>query len=145
MPVGQRIGNAVIRAILATPGLATLAGKRLVTLYVVGISSGKRYSIPVAYLPDGDALLIGTPFKWGRNLRTGHSVDLRLKGRLRTADVQVFSREADVVRHLDAICRANAMYAKSNGIRRGSDGTPDPGDLRDSWARGTRVFRLSPR
>ena len=26
------------------------------------------------------ALLVGTPFGWARNLRTGEAVDLRLKG-----------------------------------------------------------------
>ena len=59
---GQRLVNLLVRGLLRTPGMCRIAGSRLVTLYVVGHKSGRRYSIPVAYtLRDGD-LLIGTSF-----------------------------------------------------------------------------------
>jgi len=54
--------------------LSRAAGRRLITLYVVGRKSGKRYSVPVAYTRDGDTLVVGTPFAWARNLRTGEPV-----------------------------------------------------------------------
>src|SRR4051794_40081319 len=67
----QGFTNRIIRTLLATPLLARAIGKKLVTLYVVGRKSGKRYTVPVAYTPDDHAMLIGTQFAWARNLRTG--------------------------------------------------------------------------
>src|SRR3954451_21531280 len=76
--------NRLVRALLRTPLICRLIGKRLITVYVVGRSSGRHYAVPVAYTQADGALLIGTPFGWGRNLRTGVPVDIRLKGRRRS-------------------------------------------------------------
>ncbi len=142
---GQRFANGLVRALLATPGIARLVGTRLVTLYVIGRKSKRRYAIPVAYLLDGDDLLIGTPFGWGRNLRSGEPIQLRLKGRLRSADVHVDTAEPEVVRGYAHMARANPAFAKFNRIRLGKDGAPDHDDLRQAWLGGARVIRLSPR
>src|ERR1700735_3564729 len=77
----QRLGNRVVRGLLRTPLLCRLAGSRLVTLYIVGRKSGRHYTVPVAYTRSEGDLLIGTPFGWGRNLRTGEAVALRPPGR----------------------------------------------------------------
>lgn len=44
-------------------------------------------TVPVASTRHHGILFIGTPFAWGRNLRTGEPVDIRLKGQRRPADV----------------------------------------------------------
>jgi hypothetical protein len=75
----QRAVNLLVRAMLRTPGLAQFIGDRLVTLYVIGRKTERRYAIRVAYVLDGDRLLIGTSFGWCRNLRTGDPIELRLK------------------------------------------------------------------
>src|ERR1700685_2668182 len=92
----EGLANRVGRGLLRTPLLSRAVGSKLVTLYIMGRKSGRRYTIPVAYTRDEGDLLIGTPFSWGRNLRTGEPVELRLKGRRRTADVRVYTGEADV-------------------------------------------------
>src|ERR1700677_994721 len=94
---GQRVVNLLVRGLLRTPGPAAVVGGRLVILYVVGRASGRRYSVPVAYLAEGNDLLIGTSSRWGRNLRTGGTVAIRLKGKRRQADVQVSEKEPEVV------------------------------------------------
>jgi hypothetical protein len=73
----QRLANSVVRALLRAPLIGPAMGGRLVTLFLVGRRSGRHYDIPVAYTLDGQDLLIGTPFGWGRNLRTGEPADLR--------------------------------------------------------------------
>lgn len=83
---GQRLVNLVVRGLLRTPGLSALIGTRLLTLYVVGRKSGRRYPIPVAYLADCDDLLLGTSAGWRLNLRSGQPVAVRLKGKHRWAD-----------------------------------------------------------
>jgi hypothetical protein len=141
----QGLANTVVRALLRTPLIGSAMGGRLITLYLVGRKSGKHYEIPVAYTRDGKDLLIGTPFGWGRNLRTGEPVDVLLKGKRRTADVLVITDETGVTAHYATMARDNRQFAKFNKIGLGPDGTPDPADLRAAWAAGARGFRLTPR
>ena len=79
----QGLVNLAVRGLLRTPGLSRIIGSRLVTLYVAGRQSGRRYTVPVSYLAHGDDLLIGTSSGWARNLRTGEPVAFRFKGKIR--------------------------------------------------------------
>ena len=142
---GQRLVNLVVRALLQTPGLSRVVGSRLVTLYVVGRKSKRRYAIPVAYLLQGDDLLIGTSSAWIRNLRTHEPVAIRLKGRLRRADIQTYTQQTDVVFAYAHMARINPTFAKFNKIRVNEDGEPDSHDLELAWLGGARVIRLTPR
>jgi deazaflavin-dependent oxidoreductase (nitroreductase family) len=141
----QGLANRIVRVLLSTPLVCLAIGRRLVTLYVVGRKSGRRYTIPVAYTRLGDELLIGTPFGWGRNLRTGEPVTIRLKGRRRPADVRVISDEPGVVEAYATMARDNHNFANFNKISLSDDGTPDPADLHEAWAAGARAFVLTPR
>jgi hypothetical protein len=141
----QGLANTVVRALLRTPLIGSAMGGRLITLYLVGRRSGKHYEIPVAYTRDGKDLLVGTPFGWGRNLRSGEPIDILLKGKRRTADVQVITDEAGVTAHYAAMARDNRQFAKFNKIALDAAGNPDPADLRAAWAAGARGFRLTPR
>jgi hypothetical protein len=141
----QSVGNRIVRGMLRTPLLGRLAGSRLVTLYIVGRKSGRRYTIPVAYTRSDGDLLIGTSFGWGRNLRTGEPVAIRLKGRRRLADVEVFTDEEGVTDAYGVMCRDNRTFAKFNHVGLDAAGDPDPGDLHLAWAAGARAFRLTPR
>jgi deazaflavin-dependent oxidoreductase (nitroreductase family) len=138
----QNVGNAIVRGLLSTPGIASGIGKRLITLYVVGRKSGKHYSVPVAYTTHDGALLVGTPFGWGKNLRTGEPLEVRYLGKRRTADVEVVKDETGVVALYDLICRANRQFASFNKVRIDAAGNPDATDLRAAWEHGARVFKL---
>jgi deazaflavin-dependent oxidoreductase (nitroreductase family) len=125
--------------------VSRLVGSRLVTVYVVGRKSGRRYAVPVAYTRHEEDLLIGTSFGWGRNLRTGEAVAIRLKGRRRLADVRVLAEEQDVVGAYAIMVRDNHNFAKFNSIGLDAGGNPVPADLHMAWAAGARAFRLTPR
>ena len=141
----QGAANRVVRVLLRTPLVCRLMGRLLVTVYVVGRKSGTRYIVPVAYTRDGDGLLIGTPFGWARNLRTGTPVSIRLKGRLRQADVEVTTDEAGVVAAFAVMAKDNRNFASFNKIGFDASGNPEPGDLHLAWAAGARAIRLTPR
>ena len=141
----QRLGNRIVRGLLRTPLVGRIAGSRLVILYIVGRKSGRRYTIPVAYTRSEGDLLIGTPFGWSRNLRTGDAVAIRLKGRRRLADVQVLADEAGVVSAYAIMASDNHNFAKFNKIGLDAAGHPNPDDLHLAWAAGARAFRLTPR
>jgi deazaflavin-dependent oxidoreductase (nitroreductase family) len=139
----QGAANRVVRGLLRIPLVSRGIGRKLITLYVVGRKTGKRYPVPVAYTRHEGTLLFGTPFGWGRNLRTGEPVEVRFKGRRRTADVQVFTDEAEVVRDYAVIARDNHNFATFNKIGFDADGNPDPADLHLAWAAGARAVRLT--
>jgi len=139
----QGVANRLVRGLLRTPLVSRGIGKRLLTVYAVGRKSGKRYAVPVAYTPHDGVLLVGTPFRWARNLRTGEPVDVRFMGRRRTADVVVLTDEAAVVADYAVIARDNPNFARFNGIGLDAHGNPDPADLRRAWQAGARVLRLT--
>jgi deazaflavin-dependent oxidoreductase (nitroreductase family) len=139
----QGLANRVVRGLLRTPLLCRAVGSRLITIYVVGRKSGVHYAIPVAYTRHGGALLVGTPFGWGRNLRTGEAVDIRLKGKRRRADVVVVTDEAGVVENYAVMASDNRQFAKFNKISVDA-GVPNPSDLHLAWAAGARAFRFTP-
>jgi hypothetical protein len=141
----QSLVNKVMRGLLRVPLLSRLIGKRIVVLDIVGRKSGAHYSIPVVYTRHEGKILVCTPFAWGRNLRTGDRIAIRLAGRLVPADVEAFADEADVVKYYTVMCRDNHGYAKFNRVGIRPDGTPDPGDLQLAWTYGGRAFLLSPR
>lgn len=141
----QGLANRVTRTLLATPLLSRMIGRRLVTLYVVGRRSGRRMTIPVAYTRHEGALLVGTPFAWGRNLATGEPIEIRYLGRRRPADVEAYTSEADVVRLYAVMAEDNRQFAAFNRIGMTTAHQPDPEDLRLAWAAGARAFRLTPR
>jgi deazaflavin-dependent oxidoreductase (nitroreductase family) len=141
----QALVNRVTRGLLRAPLLSRLVGSKLVTLYVVGRKSGRRYTVPVAYTTDQGDLLIGTPFGWGRNLRTGEAVTIRLRGRRRMADVRVIADEPGVVDAYGLMARDNRNFASFNKIGFDASGDPVPADLHQAWAAGARAFRLTPR
>lgn len=140
----QDLVNRIVRGLLRTPVVSRLAGRRIVTLYVTGRKTGRRYAVPVAYTRHEGDLLIGTPFGWGRNLRTGEPVTIRFKGRRRLADVLVLTEEQQVVDAYAVMARDNHAFAKFNDIGFDSAGNPVPADLRLAWAAGARAFRLTP-
>jgi deazaflavin-dependent oxidoreductase (nitroreductase family) len=141
----QKVANRIVRTLLRTPGISSDMGKRLVIINVTGRKTGKRYSVPVAYTRHEGSLLVGTPFAWARNMRTGEPVEVILRGRRQQADVQVITDPDGVVAAYDVICRDNRRFARFNNIRIDADGTPAPGDLRAAYASGARAYRLSPR
>jgi hypothetical protein len=139
----QTVVNWVIRGVLRTPLLCRLAGSRLITIYLVGRKSGKRYTIPVAYTRDNEHLLVGTPFRWGRNLRTGEPVQIRVKGKLSLVEVEVIGDEAAVVDHYARMSRDNHQFARFNKIGFDGAGNPRLADLHSAWAHGARVYRFT--
>jgi hypothetical protein len=135
--------NKVIRGMLHVPGVSKGMGGSLLTVYVTGRKSGRQYSVPVAYTRHDGALLIGTPFAWGRNLRTGEPVEILLQGRRRTADVEVYSGEPEVTKAYTVLCKDKKTFANFNKISFGANGEPNAEDLHAAWAAGARAFRLT--
>lgn len=141
----QPLVNRLIRGLVRTPLLCRLVGKRLITVYLVGRKSGRRYAVPVAYTRRDGSLLVGTQFVWVRNLRTGEPVYIRLAGKRRPADVRVVADETGVVEYFALMARDNHAFARFNKIGLDERGDPRREDLHLAWAAGARVAVLTPR
>ena len=76
----QKLVNVLIRGLLRAPLLSLVAGKRLITVYVVGRRTGRHYAVPVAYTRHDGSLLVASQFAWVRNLHSGDPVEIRLGG-----------------------------------------------------------------
>jgi deazaflavin-dependent oxidoreductase (nitroreductase family) len=109
--------NTIVSALVRSPLHALLGDTMLIT--VTGRKSGVKYTTPVGFYRDGDALwvLSRRDRTWWRNLRGGACVMLHLHGR----DMEGFAeavldeeavagRVADYVRHIP-------MAARSLGVR----------------------------
>ncbi|MDT7745486.1 MAG: hypothetical protein QOE59_4564, partial [Actinomycetota bacterium] len=107
----QAAVNRIVRALLRVPLLNRVVGGRLIVIEVVGRRSGTRYEVPVAYTRDGPDLLVGTPFAWGRNLRSGEPVTILLQGRRRSAAVTAITDEPGVTEAYATMARDNAQFA----------------------------------
>ena len=140
----QNLVNAFTRAALNTPGVAKGIGRRLILLYVFGRNSGKRYSIPIAYMAHDGKVLIGTQFGWVRNLRTGDPIQVRYKGRLRSADVEVVEDENRVAELYTLMCRDNRAFAKFHAIGFDSAGEPEADAVQAAVRQGARAILLTP-
>lgn len=106
----QRPVNRIVRGLLRAPLLCRLVGKRLLVVYLVGRKTD--YAVPVAYTRANGNLLVGSPFSWIRNLRTGERVVIRLQGRQRPADVQVLTEQTEVIEHLALMARENHQFCE---------------------------------
>jgi deazaflavin-dependent oxidoreductase (nitroreductase family) len=144
LPV-QGLVNRLVQGLSRVPLVSRLIGRNLIILYVVGRKSGKRYTVPVAYTRHDGALLVGSAFGWGRNLRSGEPIEVRYLGKRRPVDVVVVSDEDGVVADYAVIARANHHFGAFNNVGYDADGNPEPADLHRAWAAGARVFRLAPR
>ncbi|MEZ0108447.1 deazaflavin-dependent oxidoreductase (nitroreductase family) [Catenulispora sp. EB89] len=140
----QGLVNALTRAALSTPGVAKGIGRRLILLYVFGRRSGKRYAIPIAYMEHDGKVLIGTQFGWSRNLRTGDPIQVRYKGKLRSADIEVVEDPDRVAELYTLMCRDNHAFAKFHNIGFDSAGTPDAAAVREAVRLGARAILLTP-
>lgn len=136
--------NRFMRILLRTPLISRGIGSRLLTITVVGRKSGTTYIIPVSYTRHENYLLVGTVAKkWVSNLRPGVPVEIRVRGKLRSADQVVLRDEANVIELFDIIARDNHTNAKFSGIGFNPDGSPNQADLHQAWELGAAVIRFS--
>lgn len=140
----QGLVNAFTRAALSTPGVAKGIGRKLILLYVFGRKSGKRYAIPIAYMEHDGKVLIGTQFGWSRNLRTGDPIQVRYKGQLRSAEVEVVEDDERTAELYALMCQDNHAFAKFHNIGFDAAGVADPEAVREAVKLGAKAILLTP-
>lgn len=89
-----RVFNPIVVAILRSPAHRLLSGA-LLLLTVTGRRSGRTFTFPVMYAPDGDDLLVFVGMheekQWWRNLRGGAQVTVRVRGHEEARDAELLT------------------------------------------------------
>lgn len=116
--------NHIILGLLHSP-FHRLLGKSTIALQVRGAKSGKRYTLPVNYIRDGDDLLITSMRSrtWWRNLRLLPTVQLTLHGKSYIATAHLFETPADVQHFLQHLFHLAPTYARYFGVDSTSQAT----------------------
>jgi hypothetical protein len=106
--------NPFVSTILRSP-LHRVLSSSVLLLTFTGRKTGKRFTIPVGYTPEGDTLTLFSSKSWYKNLRGGSPVVVHLRGRGRTGLAEVIEdREAE----LEAAERLIAKYGLKGAGRR---------------------------
>lgn len=121
--------NSFMRLVLRSP-LHWLASGSTLLLDVQGRKSARRYTIPVSYVQQSNSVTCCTSAKWSswwRNLRSGDTLTLRLKGRVEQGNVQVLIDDsADKRARLKAFLMQFPGTAARYGVQHDSQGQLDP-------------------
>jgi deazaflavin-dependent oxidoreductase (nitroreductase family) len=133
--------NVPIKFILRLP-FQTPLSRRLMLLSFTGRKTGRAYTIPVSYVQQGDTLLVPGGGAWERNLETGRSVRVMLRGVERAARVKVVKEANEVEQLVTEMMAANPALAGFIGVPRRSDGRPDRSRLGEALRAGFAVVRL---
>ena len=88
----QKLYNPLVIWLLRSP-LHSLVDKHTMLITVIGCKSGKRYTFPVSYIPDGETLLVISQRDrtWWKNLRNGAQVTVFLQGHALQARGETFT------------------------------------------------------
>jgi hypothetical protein len=133
--------NPAFRLILGSPLHGLMSGALLV-LSFRGRKSGKVYSVPVAYVQNGDQLMIATDSKWWKNLTGGASVQLRLRGQKREGHADVITSVEGLQTAFSHMLKHSPMLGQIVGLGQAADGTALPADVIAAHARGFVVVQI---
>jgi len=106
-------------------------GRLAITLYLLRHKSGRKYSLPVNYVRDGDLLYITSSRdrRWWRNLRGGAPVTVRLRRRNILAEGIVIEECGGVMENLKRFFQIGPQFANYFNVRLDANGKPDEKDI----------------
>jgi hypothetical protein len=117
--------NPIVSAILKSPFHGLLSDS-VMLLTFSGRKTGKRYSVPVGYIPDGDRFTVISVHRWWPNLRGGKPLTVRLRGREYSAHSEVMEDSTSVVQEVDRLVDRFGLGGASRRIGVALDITPPP-------------------
>ena len=122
----QKLYNPIVILLLRSP-LHSLMDKSTILITFTGRKSGKKYTVPVSYVRDGDTLLIISQKEhtWWKNLRGGAQVSLFMKGRFLNARGVTFTDTETIANKLLLVLQQFPRYQKRIHIKLDADGQPE--------------------
>jgi hypothetical protein len=131
--------NVPMRILLRLPFPTPLGGSLMLVSFT-GRKTGKQYTQPVSYVPDGDTLLTPGGGKWKLNLREGEPVRIRLRGREVLARPELIEDVNEVERFLRLMMAVNPRVTAFVPVL-GADGQIDRSKVETAFVYGFRIVR----
>jgi deazaflavin-dependent oxidoreductase (nitroreductase family) len=122
----QKLYNPVVIWLLHSP-LHSLMDKSTILITFTGRKSGKKYTVPVSYMRDGDMLLMISQreHSWWKNLRGGAQVTLYMQGHASKARGEVFTDAETVANKLLLLLQQFPRYQRLIHIKLVANGQPE--------------------
>lgn len=133
--------NPLAKRILRSP-LHSIMSRRLLLITFTGRKTGRRFTTPVAYMRQGDVLLIGAGGSWWKNLRDGGPTPVRVRGRDYVGVTEIVRDEAGIFEAYQEILAHNPTQARFMDVRIDPNGQPNADDLRQALQRRSAVVRI---
>lgn len=136
--------NPFVIFILKSP-LHSYFSKSTLLLEFEGRKTGKRYSLPVSYVQDGDDFVVLSLKKrqWWKNLENGAPFTARVRGRKFPATAEVYRAVPDVAREIGIYVSEIQWLAKHIDVHFDNDNKPVQADL-EKTAEKRVVIRIHP-
>ncbi len=124
------IGNAFMQALMRSP-LHPMLDSSILLITVTGKSSGKKYTLPVNYVRQGDKLILTSlrSRTWWRNLRGGAEVQVVLKGKETRTRATVIETDQEAAAALAEYLRLVPQYARYFHVGLDANKEPLPEDI----------------
>jgi len=129
-PTVPQYVNELVKVMLRSP-LHGLLSKHRMLLTFTGRKSGKRYTIPLSYVQEGETIFCITGHSsWWRNLRGGVQVSVMLKGQAHDGMAQaIVDDPAVIMQGLQKLLQAIPGDAKYHAVKLDLKGQPDTEDM----------------
>lgn len=118
------IVNPTMKALLRSP-MHRLLSHAMMILIFNGRKSGKRYTIPVGYLQEGNKLYLFSHANWAKNFIGGAPVAIRLRGELVRGTARVTHNPVLIDRFVQHMRqeRGEAMAQRMGVLKQKPDGS----------------------
>ncbi len=139
----QKLYNPLVIWLLRSP-LHSLVDQHTMVITVTGRRSGKRYTLPVSYVCDGETLLVISQKDrtWWKNLRKGAPVTVLLQGHALQARAETFT-DPDMAAHiLLLILQQVPTYQRLLHVPLNSTGQPENPEALKRLAQGHVIVHM---
>lgn len=120
MKLAQTLMNAVPVAVLRSP-LHRVMSARYALLRMHGRRSGRRITVPVAYVRDRGRIVLSTDSPWRPNASGGRSVQMLVRGRWHTGTAHRVVDRPEANRLLQRLVHEVPGYARPAGLAGADD------------------------
>ena len=140
----QKLYNPLVIWLLRSP-MHSLVDKQTMVITVTGRKSGRRYTLPVSYVRDGETLLVISQrdHKWWKNLQNDAPATVLLQGHSLQARGETFTDTDLAANILLHILRQAPAYQRLLQVRLDAAGQPEHPEALTHLAQNNVVIRLS--
>jgi deazaflavin-dependent oxidoreductase (nitroreductase family) len=139
----QKLNNPIVILLLHSP-LHSYMDKSTILISFTGRKSGKKYTIPVSFVRDGDYLMMISQreHSWWKNLQGGAEVTLYMQGHILKARGEVFTDAETVANKILLFLRQFPGYQRLIHIKLAANGQPENPEAFQSFAQDMIIVQM---